>query len=127
MENMGGEFQENLKSNLGFATEVEFDRCRQVKSRNQSGQHQGSPGTIIFRFNKVKDKQQILNNVKKLRDTAIYIYENFSRIYEKDLRKTLWEKVLEYRGQNKFVCLYYRSIIVREFVSQYCTLIKGII
>ena len=40
--------QENLKSNLGFATEVEFDRCHQVKSRSQSGEHQGSPRTIIF-------------------------------------------------------------------------------
>ena len=30
-----------------------------------------------------------------------------------ELRKSLWEQVLEYRKQNKFACLNYRSIIVR--------------
>ena len=39
--------QEVLKSNLGFATEVEIDRYHRVKSRNQSGQYQGHPRTII--------------------------------------------------------------------------------
>ena len=71
--------QEVLKNNLGFATEVEIDRYHSFKSHNQSGQHQGCPRTIICRFNKFKVKQQILNNAKKLRDTGIYIYEDFSR------------------------------------------------
>ena len=31
--------QEVLNNNVGFATEVEIDRCHRVKSRNQSGQH----------------------------------------------------------------------------------------
>ena len=106
--------QEVVENNLGFETEVEIDRCHQVKSRNQSGKYQGHPCTIICRFNQFKDKQQILNNAKKLRDTGIYIYENFSKD-TMDLRKALWEKVLQYRRQNKFFCLNYRSIIVRYF------------
>ena len=69
--------QEVLKNN--FAKEVEIDRCHRVKSRNQSGQHPGCPCTIICQFNKFKDKQQILNNTKKLRDRGIYIYEDFSK------------------------------------------------
>ena len=85
-----------------------------VKSRNQSGQHPGYPHTIICRFNKFKDKQQILNNAAKLRDTGIYIYEDFSKD-TMDLPKTLREKVLQYRRQNKFPCLNYRGIIVRAF------------
>ena len=52
---------------------MKIDRYHRVKCRNQSGQHQGRPRTIICRFNKFKDKQQILNNAKKLRDTGIYI------------------------------------------------------
>ena len=52
--------QEILKNNLGFAIEVEIDRCHRVKSRNQPGQHQGHPCSIICRFNKFEDKQQIL-------------------------------------------------------------------
>ena len=39
--------QETLKNNLGFTKEVEINRCHRVKSRNQSGQHQGRPRTII--------------------------------------------------------------------------------
>ena len=69
--------QEVLKNN--FAKEVEIDRCHRVKSRNQSGQHPGCPRTIICQFNKFKDKQQISNNTKKLRDRGIYIYEDFSK------------------------------------------------
>ena len=41
---------------------MEIDRCHRVKPRNQSGQHRGRPLTITCRFNKFKDKQQILNN-----------------------------------------------------------------
>ena len=93
---------------------MEIDRCHRVKSRNQSGQPQGRPHTIIYQFNKFKDKQQILNKAKKLKDTGIYIYEDFSKD-TMDLRKTLWEKVLQYRRQNKLACLNYRSTIVRDF------------
>ena len=31
-----------------------------------------------------------------------------------DLRKKLWNKVLEYRKQSKFAYLHYRSNVVRE-------------
>ena len=106
--------QEVLKNNLAFATEVKIDRCHPINSRNQSGQHPGRPRTIICRFNKFKDKQQILNNAKKLRSRGIYIYKDFSK-GTMDLWKTIWEKVLQYYRQNKFACLNYRSIIVRDF------------
>ena len=82
-------------NNLGFATEVEINRCHRFKCRNQSGQHQGRPRTVICRFNKFKDKQQILNNTKKLRDKDIYFYEGFAKD-TMDLWKTFWEKVLQY-------------------------------
>ena len=66
-----------MKNNLGFATELEIDRCQRAKSRDQSDQDEGRPGTIICQFNKFKDKQKILNNIKKLRETAIY--KDFSK------------------------------------------------
>ena len=73
-------------------------------------------------------------------ETGISIYEDFSKD-TLDLRETLWEKVLQYHRQNKFACLNYWSIIVRDFdnvrwtvsffvclvISEYCTLIKTII
>ena len=70
---------------------MEIDRCHRVKSRNQSGQHQGRPHTIIYQFNKFKDKQQILNKAKKLRDTGLYIFEDFSKD-TMDLRKLFGRK-----------------------------------
>ena len=88
-------FQEILQNNLGFATEVEIDICHRVKCRNQSGQHQERSHTIICQFSKLKDKQLILNNAKKLRDTGIYIYEDFSKD-TMNLQKIIWEKVLQY-------------------------------
>ena len=60
---------------------MEIDRCHRVKSRHQSGQHQGCPCTIICRFNKFKDKQQILNNTKKLRDRYLHLQRFFKRYH----------------------------------------------
>ena len=82
--------QEILKNNLDL-TEVEIDRCHRVKSRNQSSQHQARRRSIICQFNNFKDKQQSLNNGKKLRDTGIYIYEDFSKD-TMSLLKTLGRK-----------------------------------
>ena len=44
---------------------------------------------------------------------GIYIYEDFSKD-TMDLRKSLWEQVLEYCKQNKLACLNYRNIIIRD-------------
>ena len=78
-----------MKNNLGFATELEIDRCHRAKSRDQSDQDEGRPGTIICRFNKFKDKQKILNNIKKLRETAIY--KDFQKKTRGFKRKSLGE------------------------------------
>ena len=60
-----------------------------------------------------KDKQHILNNAKKLKNTGIFIYEDFAKD-TMELRKSLLEQDLEYWKQNKFACLNYRSTIVRD-------------
>ena len=66
---------------------MEIDRCHRVKSRNQSGQHQGPPVNYLS-VNKFKDEKHILNNAKKLRHTGIYIYEDFPKD-STDLQKCL--------------------------------------
>ena len=50
---------------------------------------------------------------KNLENMGIYIYEDFSKD-TMDLRKSLWEQVLEYCKQNKLACLNYRNIIIRD-------------
>ena len=71
------------------------------------------PRTIIFKLNKFKDKQKILENVRNLKDTGIFIYEDFCDD-KMELRKSLWEQVLEHSQQNKMAYLNYRSIVVRD-------------
>ena len=49
----------------------------------------------------------------KLRNTGTYICEDFCDD-KMALRKLLWDKVLEYRRQNKIPYSNYRSIVVRD-------------
>ena len=58
------------------------------------------PRTIICRLFRFKDKQIIIQGSKKLKNTGIFIYENFCKD-TMDLRKQLWEKVLEHQANNK--------------------------
>ena len=60
-----------------------------------------------------KAKKKILQNAKKLKDTAIFMYEGFCSD-TMELRKSLWEKVLEYHQQGKYVYLNYRTIVARN-------------
>ena len=55
-----------------------------------------APHTIICWFNKFKEKEKKLANIKKLENTGIYIYQDFSKD-TMEFRKTLWEEILEYR------------------------------
>ena len=49
----------------------------------------------------------------KLKDTGIYVYEDFSN-ETMEVRKSLWEKLLECRRQDKYAFLNYRKIVVRD-------------
>ena len=62
---------------------------------------------------KFVDKQRIIQSSKKLKNTGTFIYEDFCKD-TMDLRKQLWEKVLEHRANNKISYLNYRSIVVRN-------------
>ena len=55
---------------------------------------------------KFVDKQRIIQSSKKLKNTGTFIYEDFCKD-TMDLRKQLWEKVLEHRANNKISYLNY--------------------
>ena len=90
-------------------------RCHRIGScKTKPGQDRDQPRTVLCRLNRFKDKHRILNNAKKaLKNTGIFIYEDFLKD-TKELRKSVWDQVLEYQKQNKFPCLNYRSIIARD-------------
>ena len=99
---------------MGIESDIEIDRCHRIgPCKRKTNQNQDRPCTIVYRLNRFKDKQCILNNAKKLKNTGIFIYEDFSKD-TMELRKSLWEQVLEYQKENKFAYLNYRSIILRD-------------
>ena len=100
--------QEVISNHLEIEHDVEIERCHRMGKRKGN-----RPCTIVCNFLRFKDKQKILQNAKKLKDTGIYAYEDFSN-ETMEVRKSLREKVLEYRRQGKYAYLNYRKIVVRD-------------
>ena len=98
-----------LIEKLGITDDVEFERCHRMSQKS----NQNHPRAIICKATKFKDKTKILKIGKYLKGTGIYIYENLCKETVK-LRKKLWNQVFEYRKQNRFAYLNYRSVVVRE-------------
>ena len=99
---------EVIKGKLEIQDPLEIDRCHGM------GKHKRNrPRTIIFKLKKFKDKQKILQNARNLKDTGIFIYEDFCED-AMELRKSLWEQVLEHRRKNKIAYLNSISIVVRD-------------
>ena len=70
------------------------------------------PRTVVSNFLRSEDKHKVLRSAKKLKDTGIFIYEDFSKA-TMELRKSLWEEVLYNRQQIKVAYLNYRSIVFK--------------
>ena len=80
---------------MGIESDVEIDGCHRIGARKtKTGQNRDRLHAVLCRLNRFKDKQRILNNAK-LKNTGIYMYEDISKD-TMELRKSLWEQVLEY-------------------------------
>ena len=77
--NVENEIKKQLKEN------IEVDRCHCVASKNKIPT---CPWTVICRILEFKDEQKILRNAKALKDTCIFIYEDFCK-YTIEVRKKL--------------------------------------
>ena len=108
--------QKIIKDMLGIEDEVEIDRCHRMKRNGKdwsNNEINSRPQTIICRLLRFKNKQRIIQSSKKLKSTGIFIYKDFCKD-TMNLRKQLWEKVLEHRANNRISYLKYRSILVRN-------------
>ena len=105
-----GKVQDIVKNKLGITAEIGFDRCHRT---GKFKKNEAKPRTIVCRLLRFKDKEKNLQNSKKLKNTGTFIYEDFCN-ETMELRKSLWEEVLEYRRQNKIVYLNYRRVAVRD-------------
>ena len=99
-ENCEEEVRKIIKNKLDITDDIEIDRCHcMVKfQKNKS-----KPRTVVCKFLRSKDKHKVLLNVKKLKDTGIFIYEDFSKA-TMALRKSLWEEVLQHIKLQKHCC-----------------------
>ena len=100
--------QEVISNHLEIEHDVEIEKCYRMEKRKGNRPHM-----IVCNFLRFKYKQKILQNANKLKDTGIYVYQDFSN-GTMEVRKSLWEIVLEYRRQGKYAFLNYRKIVVRD-------------
>ena len=108
--------QKIIKDMLGIEDEAEIDHCHRMKRSEKdwsNNEINSRPQTIICRLLRFKNKQRIIQSSKKLKSTGIFIYKDFCKDIM-NLRKQLWEKVLEHRANNRISYLKYRSILVRN-------------
>jgi hypothetical protein len=68
------------------------------------------PRSIVMKLLNFKDKQRILRECRKLKDTNIFVYEYFSKD-SVALRRTLMQEVKRLRNENQNVGLRYDRII----------------
>ena len=58
-----------IKGKLEIQEPIEIDRCHRMGNHKRN-----HPRTIIFKWNKFKDKQKILQNARNLKDTEWNLY-----------------------------------------------------
>ena len=88
--------QELIEVSLGITDTIEFERYHRISAQMNSSKNQNRSRTTICKVTKFKDKQKFLKSAKCLKDIRIFIYEDLCKD-TMDLRKNLWDKVLEYR------------------------------
>ena len=71
--------QELIEVNLSITDAIKFARCHRISAQTNSSKNQNHPLTIICKVTKYKDKLKILKYAKCLKDTGIFIYEDFCK------------------------------------------------
>ena len=63
---------------MGIENDIEIDRCHIIGPRKtKRDQDRDRLYTVVCRLIRFKDKQNILNHAKKLKNMGIFIYEDF--------------------------------------------------
>jgi DNA-directed RNA polymerase beta subunit len=99
-----------FKNQLKINSEVVVERAHRVGKTKDSK----IPRTIVLKLLNYQDKNKILNAVKNLKGTGVFINEDFAK-ETIESRKTLWEEVKRLRGEGKYAVIKYDKIFCREF------------
>ena len=99
-ENHEIKIQELIKKNLKINEHIEIGRCHRLsKTKNQN-----CPRTEICRITKFKEKQKILKITKLLKNTGIFIYEDFLQRHGESEEGTLATSVGVSKAES--ICLF---------------------
>ena len=96
-------FNENL-----VLENIDIERAHRSKGKTSSNK----PRAIVCKLLSYKQKKEVLNNVKKLKGSDIFVNEDFC-FETMQRRKELWEEVKRLRSEGQITFLNYRSIIVK--------------
>ena len=95
--------EEIIKNRLRITKDVIIERAHRGGSKqNKNGD---KPRTIFAKLLNYRDKEEILKNANKLKDTGIYINEDFSK-ETTEIRKELWLKVRRLRDEGMYAYIY---------------------
>ena len=68
--------QSIIKEELGITAEIELDHCHRT---GKFKKNQSKPRIIVCRFLRFKDNGKLFKIQKKLKDTGIFIFEDFCK------------------------------------------------
>ena len=102
-----------LKHRLRINENIEIERAHRMGRKDIERRR---PRTIIFKLLNWKDKELILNNRNHLKNSGIYINEDFSEDTMR-IRKELFKQMKVEREKGKFSVVVYDKLITRNFRS----------
>lgn len=69
--------------------------------------------TIVLKFSSFKGKEQFFEKVNQLKETDLYIHEDYSK-KTFIIRKEIWQEVIELIQKGKYAILVYDKVVRRE-------------
>ena len=97
-----------FKNTLGINDNVIIERAHRV-----GGYSQNRPRTIVLKLLNYEDKEKILSKASSLKNTNIYINEDYS-VETSKLRQELFAQAKEHRSNGKFAKVLYNRLVVKD-------------
>ena len=98
-----------IKEKLAIEEDIMIERAHRIGKKED-----GKKRAIIFKLQSWKQKETILKNSKKLKNTGLYVNEDFSD-ETMLIRKELFRQMKKARDDGKFAKVIYDKLYVRDF------------
>lgn len=108
-----------VKEKIGLEKGIEIERAHRVGQRNSE-----KPRTIVAKFLRFTERQDILRNCSKLKGTNIYINEDLCEV-SLNKRKEQLEELREARRAGKVAYFVHTKLVVKERRSEAGALAPG--